>query len=175
MNTLTANPKPISQYPKQPAKEIATTPPELKVRNILVPVDFSEASKKALSYAVPLARQFRAKITLLYVSQEQFYGTEFAYLPIEESAVNWAATDQLKAVACRNIAPELLGDTLVRHGLAFEEIAKVARELNTDLIIINTHGYTGLKHVLVGSTAERVIRHAPCPVLVVREREHEFD
>ncbi len=174
MNTLTANSKPISQYPEQPVKEVAPTPPELKLRNILVPVDFSAASEKALSYAVPLARQFRAKITLLYVSQEQFYGTEFAYLPIEESAVNWAAEDQMKSIASHKIPAELLADTLVRHGVACEEIAKAAKELNTDLIVVNTHGYTGLKHVLVGSTAERVIRHAPCPVLVVRECEHEF-
>jgi len=167
MNTLTEN-------PKQPAKEIATMPPELRLRNILVPIDFSAASEKALSYAVPLARQFHAKITLLYVSQEQLCGTEFAYLPIEESAVNWAAKEQMKTIASHKIAPELLGGTLVRHGVAFEEIAKAARELNTDLIIVNTHGYTGLKHALVGSTAECVVRHAPCPVLVVREREHDF-
>lgn len=174
MNTLKANPEPISQYPKLPAKESAAAPQGLKLRNILVPIDFSAASERTLSHAVPLARQFRAKITLLYVSQEQFCGTEFAYLPIEESAVNWAAAEQLKSIASQKIAPELLGGTLVRHGVAFEEIANAARELNADLIIINTHGYTGLKHVLAGSTAERLIRHAPCPVLVVREREQAF-
>ena len=62
----------------------------------------------------------------------------------------------------------------MRRGVAFEEIGNAARELSSDLIVINTHGYTGLKHVMVGSTAERVIRHAPCPVLVVREHEREF-
>lgn len=162
MNTLTADPKPAVQC------RPATKPPELKIRTILVPIDFSAPSEKALEYAAPLARQFNAKIVLLHVCQERFYGTEFAYLPIEESAVNWAATDRMKLIAEQKIAPELLGEIVVRHGVAFEEIAKVAKELDAELIIVNTHGYTGLKHVLVGSTAERVIRHAPCPVLVVR-------
>jgi nucleotide-binding universal stress UspA family protein len=170
MNTFALKSEPISHFPAHPAKEIAPAPAEVSLRNILVPIDFSEASEKALSYAVPLARQFHAKITLLYVCQERFCGTEFAYLPIEESAVNWTAIDQLNSLVRGKIAPELVGGTVVRHGLAFEQIAQAARDLNSDLIIINTHGYTGLKHVLVGSTAERVIRHAPCPVLVVRER-----
>ena len=87
MNTPTANSKSISQCPKQPAQVAACIQP-VKVRNILVPIDFSAASEKALSYAVPLAMQFGAKITLLYVSQAQFYGVEFACLPIEESAVD---------------------------------------------------------------------------------------
>jgi universal stress protein A len=63
---------------------------------------------------------------------------------------------------------------LVRSGVAFDEIAKVARELKVDLIILSTHGHTGLKHVFLGSTAENVVRRAPCAVLVVREQEHEF-
>ena len=174
MNTLTANPKPNGQYPKQQGREIATIPPALKLRNILVPVDFSAASEKALSYAVPLARQFGAKITLLYVSQAQFHANEFAYLPIEEAAVSCSAKDRMNSIASRRIAPGMLGDTLVRNGVAFDEITRVAKEINADLIIVNTHGYTGLKHVLVGSTAERVVRHAPCPVLVVRDCEDEF-
>jgi nucleotide-binding universal stress UspA family protein len=62
----------------------------------------------------------------------------------------------------------------VRHGRAFQEIAEAARSLPADLIIIATHGYTGIKHALLGSTTERVVRHAPCPVLVVREGGREF-
>src|SRR6185503_2810715 len=66
---------------------------------------------------------------------------------------------------------KLVEKTLVRQGRSFHEIADAARALKTDLIIMSTHGYTGLKHALLGSTAERVVRHAPCPVLVVRPRE----
>ena len=64
--------------------------------------------------------------------------------------------------------------TLARVGRPFVEISELAREMEVDLIILGTHGYTGLKHVLLGSTAERVVRHAPCPVLTVRAEEHEF-
>jgi len=72
------------------------------------------------------------------------------------------------------IKPRLIEKTLVRFGKPFQEICDAARGLKVDLIVISTHGYTGLKHAVLGSTAERVVRHAPCPVLVVREQEHEF-
>jgi nucleotide-binding universal stress UspA family protein len=62
----------------------------------------------------------------------------------------------------------------IRLGLPAHEIVEAAKELDIDLVIIATHGYTGWKHFAIGSTAERVVRTAPCPVLVVREREHEF-
>lgn len=64
--------------------------------------------------------------------------------------------------------------TATRTGRAYDEIAAAARDENADLIVISTHGYTGLKHVLLGSTTERVVRHAPCPVLVIRQHEREF-
>lgn len=64
--------------------------------------------------------------------------------------------------------------TMLRNGLAAHEIVEAAKELDADLIIIATHGYTGWKHFCIGSTAERVVRAAPCPVLVVREKEHQF-
>jgi nucleotide-binding universal stress UspA family protein len=63
---------------------------------------------------------------------------------------------------------------MVRIGSAWQEITEIARDRDIDLIIIGTHGYTGLKHLVLGSTAEKVVRHAPCPVLTVREKEHEF-
>jgi len=146
-------------------------PLALEMKNILVPIDFSDGAKKALAYAIPLARQFNAKITLLHVSQVQFYANEFAHLPIDEAAMKECVRGRLEAMARGCIAPELLKETLVRHGVAFDEITKVARELCADMIVINTHGYTGLKHVVMGSTAERVVRYAGCPVLVVRDRE----
>jgi nucleotide-binding universal stress UspA family protein len=64
--------------------------------------------------------------------------------------------------------------TLLRTGQPHTEIVEAARELGADLIVLSTHGHTGLTHALLGSTAEKVVRHAPCPVLVVREKEHEF-
>ena len=70
--------------------------------------------------------------------------------------------------------PKFLKDVVVQVGTAFEVITNTARDCEIDLIVLTTHGKTGLKHAFMGSTAERVVRHAPCPVLVVRKREHEF-
>ena len=64
--------------------------------------------------------------------------------------------------------------TVMRTGLAAHEIVETARDLDSDLIVIATHGYTGWKHLCIGSTAERVVRTAPCPVFVVREKQHEL-
>jgi nucleotide-binding universal stress UspA family protein len=77
---------------------------------------------------------------------------------------------------CRDalLPAKMVERVLVRYGTPFAEITDAARTLKADLIILTTHGYTGLKHVFMGSTAERVVRHAPCPVLTVREKEHEF-
>jgi nucleotide-binding universal stress UspA family protein len=72
------------------------------------------------------------------------------------------------------ISPELPVDIAVRHNFVFDGILEVAREIRADLIITTTHGYTGLKHLMMGSTAENIVRRAPCPVLVVREVEHDF-
>ncbi|PYK98861.1 MAG: universal stress protein [Verrucomicrobia bacterium] len=149
----------------------------LRIKSILVPIDFSTSSKKALQYAVPFARQFGAKLTLLHVV-EPVATPDFANsfpLMMENDKVKAASRGQLEHIIKEQaIAPKLVEKTLVRFGRSFHEIADAARTLKVDLIIISTHGYTGLKHALLGSTTERVVRYAPCPVLVVREREHEF-
>jgi nucleotide-binding universal stress UspA family protein len=149
----------------------------LGIKSILVPTDFSAPSKKALDYAVPFAEQFGAKLTLLHVV-EPVPTPDFANsfpLMMENDKLVAACKAQLQSLVEQEaIDSELIEKTLVRQGRSFHEITDAARTLKTDLIIISTHGYTGLKHALLGSTAERVVRHAPCPVLVVREREHEF-
>jgi nucleotide-binding universal stress UspA family protein len=153
-------------------EEVATPVPRLQT--ILVPVDFTPDSEKSLTYAVCLAKQFGARITLLHVSQVQFCGTEFAYMPIEDWAICEGVRTRLDALVERKVGLDLLGATLVRHGVCFEVITCVAREINADMIVVSTHGYTGLKHLMAGSTAERVVRHAPCPVLVVHPQERDF-
>jgi nucleotide-binding universal stress UspA family protein len=149
----------------------------LRIKTILVPTDFSPESEKALAYAVPFARQFKAKLTLLHVV-EPVATPDFAKsfpLALEDDKVTAECKRHLeRVVKDLKIVPKLIEKALVRHGRSFHEIADAARTLKVDLIIISTHGYTGLKHALLGSTTERVVRHAPCPVLVVRPREHEF-
>lgn len=158
-------------------KKAAASPLRLTIKSILVPTDFSAASEKALAYAVPFARQFGAKLSLLHVV-EPIATPDFARsfpLAMESGQVLAACKRHLKRIIKGlNIESRLLGKTLVCHGRSFNEIANVARKRKMDLIIISTHGFTGLKHALLGSTTERVVRHAPCPVLVVRPREREF-
>lgn len=155
---------------------IDLVPSYLKLASILVPIDFSDTSQKALKYAVPFAVQFGAKLTLLHV-MEPVATPDFAYFPLEleSDKVIKALKAKLESVR-RKLGPgrELVERILVRQGSAFHEITEAARGLKCDLIVITTHGRTGLKHALLGSTAERVVRHAPCPVLVVRQVEHEF-
>ena len=81
---------------------------------------------------------------------------------------------QLSALAAAEVRGELSVDTVIRTGPVAAEIIAVAQSLPADLIVVSTHGRTGLKHVLLGSVTEHVVRHAPCPVFVVREKEHEF-
>ena len=157
----------------KPTRGAAKTKPELRgIKSILVPIDFSAPSKNALAYAVPFAEQFGAKLTLLNVV-EPVATPDFAKsfpLAMENDQVMAECKRELERVVKQSgVSPRLVEKTLVRFGRSFHEIADAARTLKVDLIVIATHGYTGLKHALLGSTTERVVRHAPCPVLVVRE------
>ena len=123
------------------------------------------------------ARQFDAKIALLHVRPMPCCAAGFggfpAVLPAADPPTEKVQA-RLDAGASRLIAAEMRERALLRAGSAFDEICEAARKGKADLIIIATHGHTGLKHVFLGSTAERVVRHAPRPVLVVRDHEHEF-
>lgn len=158
------------------AEVIELVPAVLRVETILVPTDFSPQSEKALRYALAFARQFNARLTLLHVL-EPLAGPDFAYFPLVQARdkVARAAKQRLAGLAARfEATPGVIERTLVRDGRAYQVIAGVARESRANLIIIATHGYTGTARLLLGSTTERVVRHAPCPVLVVRETETEF-
>ena len=147
---------------------------KLQIQNILVPIDFSKMSIRAISTAKHLARRFGATVHLANV-HEAYYPAAFLtpptpVLPIGyEESEQKAAGEQLKALAEEH---ELTGTCHAAvGGPAFDEICRVAREIPADLIVTSTHGRTGLKHAFLGSTAERLIQHAPCPVLVAREPE----
>jgi nucleotide-binding universal stress UspA family protein len=149
---------------------MAGVTPPFNCRSILVPIDFSAASRHALKYAVPLARQAGAKLILLYIV-EPIATPDFAYFPLvmENDKIVAAGYAQLKKVCAQEkIDPASIEKLLVRDGVAHHEITQAARTLKADLIVIATRGNTGLKQVVMGSTAERVVRHAGCPVLVVR-------
>ncbi len=149
--------------------------PSIRLKKVLVPVDFSECSRKALQYAVALARQFGASVSLIHVVGLN-YGGEFGAIDIAaiETEMATSATAQLKTMLEKEVPGDLRADAMVRIGPPATTIVDSAREHGTDLIVISTHGYRGLKHFLLGSTTENVVRLAPCPVLTVREHEHEF-
>ena len=139
----------------------------LRLKSILVPLDFSPPSKKALDYAVSVARQFKAKLTLLNVVEPDF-AAGFPLVMEDDKQMAAAKSELERAVKAARVPRGLVEKILVRFGRSFHEITEAARTRKVNLIIIATHGYSGLKHTLLGSTTERVVRHAPCPVLVVR-------
>lgn len=155
---------------------IELVPALLKLKTILVPTDFSKASKKALQYAISFAKQFNAGLILLYVLQPHYVAGEFGAVdfPVLEADLQRSSGKQLTALAAKGVRGLVPVKTLVRTGLPVDEIVDAAKGMKVDLIILSTHGRTGLKHVLLGSVAENVVRHAPCPVLIVREHEREF-
>lgn len=161
--------------------EMPAQPPSaaLCLNRILVPTDFSSLSKKALEYATTLAKQLGAELTLVHVLAPEIPPTFDGYLiPSPIASPEIAPTQEKKELKALVSAARRSGvqevHSMIRRGLASHEIVDTAKELNIDLIVIATHGYTGWKHFCIGSTAERVVRAAPCPVLVVREKEHEF-
>lgn len=155
--------------------QIPTTASPLKLKKILAPVDFSDCAEKAVQYAEAMAKQFNAELFLLHVMQP--------YMPVSDLVLvdTTGILDQANAAVKRNLEDMRLkidahieSRALTRSGQPYHEIVAAAEDLDVDLIIISTHGRTGLAHTFMGSTAERVVRHAKCPVLVVREREHDF-
>jgi nucleotide-binding universal stress UspA family protein len=159
-------------------QETSRKPLKIDLNRILVPIDFSEHSKKALRYAIPFAKQFNASIDLLYVVEPTIYPADFSFgqvgFPNVEDELRQRGAEELDALLRKEIGRQVPAKKVIRTGKAFYEIDQYAREEGVDLIIIATHGHSGVEHVLFGSTAEKVVRHAPCPVLVVRMAEKEF-
>lgn len=149
-----------------------------QLKTILVPVDFSRHSSKALAYAMAFADQFRASIVLLHVVEPMVYPENYVTVPSVTDDINGSlitAAEERLAELRESIGPVDVQITAkTRLGRPYVEIAEAAQEMRADLVILATHGHTGLKHVLLGSTAERVVRHAPCPVLTVRDPEQDF-
>ena len=152
--------------------------PALHVQKILVPIDFSTPCNKAFKYALGFARQFGSQIVMIHVIEPP------AVVCVEPLAVKGMprtqsetalAEEKMQTLADASPRDGSLHITSgIRRGVPTHEIVTAAAELEVDLIIMATHGVRGWKHFGLGSTADRVARAAPCPVLVVREREREF-
>lgn len=149
----------------------------INLKRILVPSDFSECSDAAVRYGVELARKFGAELHLLHVIQDpatQPWAAEGFAVPLLEVIDEWQK-DAKKRLE-QSIAPEDRMHATVTCTIAspFPEILRYAAENEIDLIVMGTHGRGGVTHMLLGSIAEKVVRRAPCPVLTVRQPEHEF-
>jgi len=144
-----------------------------RLKSILVPVDFSPCSLKALTYAVALAKEFDASVVLLHVAEPWHAGERFASVG-QRGQLRQDAAQRLAQLVSGEVSPRVEARWFLREGVPGQVISDFARKICADLIVIATHGYTGLRSVLLGSTTQRVVQHAPCPVLVVRERQHEF-
>jgi len=141
-----------------------------QLRRIVVPIDFSETSAQALPYAAAWAEQFGAEIILLRVIEWVTVPAELGYTPSTITEVDkGSVAKDLSRLRQEALGEDVPGRTMVLAGAPFQEITRAAKEMGADMIILTTRGCTGLQNVLLGSTAERVVRHADCPVLVVRE------
>jgi universal stress protein A len=146
-------------------------------RLFLVPVDFSDHSKKTVHYATHLATLTGARIQLLHVFPIPDYPAAFYQgLYVEHEAVKIhvetakrEALAQLSLVADQIHANGLEAESILRVGTPYEEIVNAAKEFGVDLIVIGSHGHARLGRLLLGSTADRVLQYAPCPVLVVKD------
>jgi nucleotide-binding universal stress UspA family protein len=143
------------------------------IKKILVPIDFSDYSKNALRYAVHIAKSFEAKMYLIYVVEPVIYPADFSMgqvaIPSLDADLQNRAEEELKNLASNFVDTSLQIETIIKTGKPFVEINETAKEIDADLIIMSTHGHTGVEHLLFGSTAEKVVRKAPCPVLTLRE------
>ena len=151
-----------------------------RIKKILCPTDFSENSEHALKYALALATLTQADLQLFHVVEPITYpqSTEFFEPVLDEvelmmkmeAAFQQQLEDQVTTLKAEY--PQISGKRVT--GNTFLEIIQVARVEDVDMIVMGTHGRTGLAHVLIGSVAERVVREAPCPVLTVKHPGHEF-
>ncbi len=150
----------------------------IKLKKVLVPTDFSESARHALTYGISFAREYSAQLVLLHVVENLTVGYASDLFPVPMAEVfqeisGYAKTElgKLGAVAREK---DLDVDERVIQGKPSTEIIRLARESEVDMIVLGTHGKGMLDQALFGSTTERVVRRAPCPVLTVRLAEHEF-
>lgn len=147
----------------------------IDIKKILYPTDFSDPSAYALNYAAEMAKLFDAELELLHVMLDEsqlvsFYLPQITVQNLSKDMEDGAKSKLEEFIQEATVLEGVRYVYTMAKGIADEEIVKRAAESGTDLIVIGTHGRTGFEHVLFGSTAEKVVRKAPCPVLSVRKK-----
>jgi nucleotide-binding universal stress UspA family protein len=143
----------------------------MSTQHFLVPIDFSAYADQALDYAIALAQKLSARLTLVHVIHIIPLGIAEGGAPLPQTYLETLEADVQQSLEayCKRVADAGLEcAVLALHGVPFQAILDVARDERVDMIIMGTHGRTGFKHVLLGSVAEKVVRLAPCPVLITR-------
>jgi nucleotide-binding universal stress UspA family protein len=144
---------------------------EPAITTILVPIDFSSGSRGALRYATFLARRFQAKVIIFHAIETLSYGMTESLQWADLYANIKTIVDPLLDNAIQDLRDSGVAATgASSQGVAYDEIVKRAEEEGADLIVMGTHGRRGLRHLLMGSVAERVVRMAPCPVLTIGDQ-----
>src|ERR1035437_10298727 len=150
-----------------------------EIKRVLVPIDFSDYSKKSLRYAVNFIKWFNAELYLIYVIEPIIYPPDFSMgqiaIPSIDGEIDKRAFEELENLAKNGIQADKKCKCIIKTGKPYLEIIETAKEENIDLIVIASHGHTGVEHILFGSTAEKVVRKAPCPVLTLRDPVKGFE
>jgi nucleotide-binding universal stress UspA family protein len=150
------------------------------IKRILFATDFSDNSRYALTFAISFAQKYDAMLYVLHVIQQPSYPlgmyAEISFDAMDKfsQSISEAVQKEMQTLKEKDLTGCPKYECLIVHGTPFLEILRTAKEKNVELIVVGTHGRTGLDHVLFGSTAEKVVRRAPCPVLSVRLPGKEF-
>jgi nucleotide-binding universal stress UspA family protein len=150
------------------------------IKRILFATDFSDNSRYALTFAISFAQKYDAMLYVLHVIQQPSYPlgmyAEISFDAMDKfsQSISEAVQKEMQTLKEKDLKGCSKCECLIVHGTPFLEILRTAKEKNVELIVVGTHGRTGLDHVLFGSTAEKVVRRAPCPVLSVRLPGKEF-
>lgn len=148
----------------------------IKLKKILCPIDHSDCSKEALKYAVSFALREEAVLYLLHVIDirtfDENLDTITKQMP-DDKSIHQLREKLLECVP-EEIRSDMKIEAMVVQGIPFVEIISAAKQNDVDMLVIGTHGRTGLAHIMLGSVSEKVVRKAPCPVLTVRQPNHKF-
>jgi universal stress protein A len=141
----------------------------IRYAKVLAPIDFSNRSRELLQYAAAFAREHESRLILLHVVEPVIYSADLGTFaaPLQTISYEMKKAAQEKLAEWAKEEAGISVRTIVVVGTPFQQITNAAAREKADLIILTTHGFTGLKHILMGSTAERVVRHAACPVLTL--------